>query len=388
MFFYIDKFSKSYMTDIFSIYLIIAAIVYLLMMLFLRIGLEKSIPSRKNEGYEPTVSVIVAARNEEQHIEKCLDSLAQLDYPTDKIEVIIIDDRSEDRTADVIESYTQQYPSIRTTKTKPEIGNLRGKTNAVAEGINSTKGEILMFTDADCTVPRTWIRATVQHFDEDIGIMGGFTLLESHRTFEGVQALDWIFLFGIASATAGWSMPLTAIGNNLSVRRSAYEMIGGYGKIPFSVTEDYSLVQAILQQTNYKLRFPIDLQTVVRSKACQTWKDLFRQKQRWGMGGLNMVPRGFIIMAIGWSFKIAILLGIVYSTPLIMILAALSMAIAEFRFLWRPLKQFGTMSYAKYFIVFEIYFFLYVLIIPFVAFFSQKVVWKERNFRNEKTIKK
>ncbi|HZY09862.1 MAG TPA: glycosyltransferase [Bacteroidota bacterium] len=388
MFLYIGKFSTWYMTDILSISLIITAIIYLMMMLFLRIGLEKSIPARRNEKYEPTVSVIVAARNEEQHIEKCMDSLTQLDYPSNKIEVIIVDDRSDDRTPDVIQSYTKQYPFIKMATTKPETGNLRGKTNAIAEGINSTKSEILMFTDADCIVPRTWIRATVQHFDESIGIIGGFTLLESHRIFEGVQALDWIFLFGIASATAGWNIPITAIGNNLSVRRSAYEMVGGYNNIPFSVTEDYSLVQAILQQTNYKLRFPIDHQTVVKSKACKSWSDLFRQKQRWGVGGLNMVPRGFIIMAIGWSFKISLIFGIVYSTPIIMILVALSMAIAEFRFLWRPLRQFERMKYSKYFIVFEIYFFLYSLIIPFVAFFSRKVVWKKRNFRNEINMKK
>ena len=72
----------------------------------------------------------------------------------------------------------------------PGKGNMRGKANALAQGIRQSSGEILMFTDADCIVPPRWVRKTVQYFTDEVGIVGGFTLLKANRTFEGIQSLD------------------------------------------------------------------------------------------------------------------------------------------------------------------------------------------------------
>lgn len=359
--------------------LVIATVAYVLEFLFLRMGLDRSDRLKKNPGYAPSVSIIVAARNEEQYIESCLNSLTQLEYPREKLEIIVVNDRSTDRTSEIIEPFAERYPFIKMFSTRQEEGNLRGKTNAVAHGISVSSGEILMFTDADCTVPRKWVQETVQYFDEKTGVVGGFTVLNANRMFEGIQNLDWIFLFGLASATAGWKIPLTVIGNNLSVRRSAYDATGGYEKIPFSVTEDYSLVQSILKHTGLEVRFPLNPETVVLSSACRTWKQLYRQKQRWGVGGLDMVLRGIIIMSIGWLVKLALIIGI-FSVSLPVWFTALACKLfMDVRFLWKPLKRFGSASPLKYFLFFELYFTVYVLIIPFIAMFSKKIVWKERS---------
>ena len=180
---------------------------------------------------------------------------------------------------------------------------MRGKANALAQGIHQSSGEILLFTDADCTVPRQWVRTTVQYFTDDVGVVGGFTLLKANRIFEGIQSLDWIFLFSLASSMAGLNRPLTAIGNNVGIRRAAYTAVGGYEVIPFSVTEDYALVHTIYQNTTYRVVFPINPETVVISSACRTLHHLYHQKQRWGVGGLDMVFRGKVIGIIGWLAK-------------------------------------------------------------------------------------
>ena len=359
--------------------LIAAVTIYFFQLLILQIGMFKANRVQMVENHEPTVSVIVAARNEEQFIGECLNSLLKLDYPKNKLEIIVINDCSTDRTQEIIQSYLKEHSSLKMLSTMQGIGNLRGKTNAIAQGIESSSGEIIIFTDADCRVPPSWIRETVKYFDPQTGIVGGFTLLDAKRPFEGMQALDWIFLFGLASSTAGWNIPLTVIGNNLSISRKAYDDTGGFQVIPFSVTEDYALVQSVLQKTRYKVKFPVNPKTLVSSQACQSLSQLYRQKQRWGVGGLDMVARGFVITAIGWISKLCLLISIPSSNFIIWLSACLIMFSGEMIFILKPLKCFHAINYLKYFPLFFFYFFVYVLLLPFVAYTSKKVIWKERH---------
>ena len=358
--------------------LIATAVLYFIQMILLRIGLKKSNNVSIVTGYEPSVSVIVAARNEEQHIENCLQSLSHLDYPTGKLEIIVVNDCSTDRTAEAVENFIKTHSGVKSITITPGTGNLRGKTNAVARGIGVSRGEILMFTDADCMVPASWIRETLKYFDKDIGIVGGFTLLNASNNFKGMQSLDWIFLFGLASAMAGWNKPLTVIGNNLSVRRCAYEATGGYEHISFSVTEDYALVQAILRRTNFKINFPADPHTAVQSKACQNLKQLYRQKQRWGVGGLNMVFRGMVIMSIGWLLRSVLLATIFFFDPSPVFVIAPFMMLIDLAFLWNTVKRLRAIPLLKFLFSFEVYNLRYVPLIPLVALLSKNIVWKER----------
>ncbi len=362
----------------FEILLLCSLVAYSLEFLFLRIGLSKADKLVKKNLAEPTVTVIVAARNEEHNIEPCLTSLVKLDYPHDKMEILVINDHSTDKTFEIMTRFSEQYGFLRAMQAKKESGNLKGKTNAITQAIESSTGEILLFTDADCIVSPAWIRETVQCFDEQTGVVGGFTVLQANSVFEGIQALDWLILFSTSSGTAGWKIPLTAIGNNLSVRRAAYEETGGYRKIPFSVTEDYALVRAILEKTNYKLHFPLLKNAFISSYACDSWKQLYRQKQRWGIGGLDMITHGFLILAVSWTMSLLILLGIVFSSLPLWGGIVATKIIIDTIYIFSLLRKINRISYLRYILLFEVYFTCYVILIPFVALFSKNAVWKER----------
>ena len=378
MFFYIVADRNKQQKMLTTIFLT-CTIAYVVQMLILRMGLTRSEKATRAERYEPTVSVIVAARNEEEHIGDCIASLLQLDYPPAKLEIIIVNDNSTDQTANRIKSFLGKSASLKMITVSPGTGTMRGKANALAQGIHRSSGKILLFTDADCTVPRQWVRETVQYFTDDVGVVGGFTLLEANRIFEGIQSLDWIFLFGLASSMAGLNRPLTAIGNNVSIRRAAYDAVGGYEVIPFSVTEDYALVHTIYQNTKYRVVFPINPGTVVISSACRTFHHLYHQKQRWGAGGLDMVFRGKAIMTIGWLAKLGMVGMAFLLQGKFFLIDIAAIGFIELLYLWKPLSRFKKTALLKYFFAFEIYFTIYVLIIPFIAYFRKNVVWKERN---------
>jgi len=261
-----------------------------------------------------------------------------------------------------------------------EDAHLRGKANALAQGIDKAKGEIILITDADCTVLPTWVEQTAIRYNNEVGLVGGFTLQKAVTPFEGMQSLDWAFILGMAAATAGFKHPLGSIGNNLSFRKSAYDQIGGYRKLKFSVTEDYTVVQAIVGSQKWQYRYPLDPKHLVESKPCPNFLTLLRQKHRWGTGGLDMKPAGFAIMVIGFfmNFSPFIMLywgGVVQAATALMI-----KFIADYIFLHKILKQLDRTDELRWFYCFELYFIIYVMFLPFLVFFGGKVKWKGRAF--------
>jgi cellulose synthase/poly-beta-1,6-N-acetylglucosamine synthase-like glycosyltransferase len=358
--------------------LIIIAIAYIAEMIFLTVGLRRADAIESDESYRPDVSIIVAARNEEEYIGDCVRSLLLLDYPPEKLEIIVVNDSSTDQTGTILDAFSA-HPLLKILSTSHAHGNLHGKTNAVATGINHARGEIVMLTDADCVVQPSWVKETVRYFGPATGIVGGFTLLKSRGIIDRVQCLDWFFLFGIASATAGWNIPLTVIGNNFAIRREAYLQTGGYENIPFSVTEDFALVQAILQRTDFTIRFPLDPLSLIQSHPCKNLKHLYRQKQRWGVGGLDMVFRGIVIMTISWLLRCLLILGFFLASHITVAVTFMVMIAVDLIFLWKPLKRFSMKRLLRSVLPFEFYLTLYVLAIPIIAIASKNVVWKERS---------
>lgn len=347
--------------------------------IILLVGLGNSTKTKCNSEFEPSVTIIVAARNEEYSIKRCLESLSKLNYPSEKLEIIIVNDQSSDATEKIIKEHIVNLPHFRLINSTPGEGHLIGKVNAVTQGIEASKNEFILFTDADCVLPQNWVKRTVGYFQKNVGIVGGFTILNANNTFEGIQSLDWIYLFAVGSAAATLGFPLTGVGNNLAVRRKDYEQTGGYRKIPFSVTEDYALTQAIVQQNKSKMVFPMDRDTLVSSLPCPTWKNLFRQKQRWGVGGLDMVTMGFVVFSLPFAFNLLLIAGIFFTSPSVLIIALGSKFAIDSLFLTYALHKLKIKKYMKYFFAFEVYLFIYSMLLPFVATLTKKIVWKGRS---------
>jgi len=359
---------------------VLSALYVLQMLLFAFAAARAHYPSDRN--YHPTVAIIIAARNEEENIGLCLASMVALRYPQNLLEIVVVDDRSTDNTAAIVRSYADRYSRVRLVTALPGNGHMHGKTNAVAQGIEATRGEILLFTDADCVVPQDWVGETVKYYaDDSIGIVAGFTDLKGNGWFGEMQTLDWFFLFSVAAATVRLHFPVTAVGTNLSVRRRAYEETGGYRKIPFSVTEDYALFHAVTARTAYKARYPLDPGTLVQSSPCSSVRQLHRQKKRWFRGGRDMEPKYLCILGGSFALNLMLLIGaIVTPSPTVALAGGLKIVV-DLIFFQPVLSAFRRRKLLWFFPVFEIYYFLYVLIYPPLVLIAGDVIWKERSFR-------
>jgi cellulose synthase/poly-beta-1,6-N-acetylglucosamine synthase-like glycosyltransferase len=371
----------------FDLILIFSAIVYAGEIILFLLALSKKEKKHKHIASFPNVSVVVAARNEEENIERCLRSILQVDYPVDKLEVVVADDGSTDRTPEIISKIKQEHNNLKVIRIESRINNLKGKANALAQAIAQTNGEFIFLTDADCEVPRTWIKGMLRHFDEKTGVASGVTIIETGKIFYGMQSLDWAFLLSVAAAVGRLFKPVACIGNNMAFRKEAYIECGGYQNLKFSITEDFALFKAITENGKWGYAFPVDLETLVISKPVKTLKELYHQKKRWGTGGLDTELLGIAVMSGGFVFHLLLILSPLLIEKISSLLISLALKFfIDGAFLFKTLRKFKKTSLLKYLPFFELYYIIYVVVLPFVVFFGGKTVWKDRKYKGLKNL--
>ena len=120
-----------------------------------------------DEAEYPTVSVIIPVRNRPAEITACLHSLVRLDYPTEKLEIIVVDDASEDATPEAV----ARFPGVRLIR----MSEHRQASFCRNRAVEAARGEILAFIDSDCLADPTWLKELVPAFrDTSLGALGGW----------------------------------------------------------------------------------------------------------------------------------------------------------------------------------------------------------------------
>ncbi|RSK43334.1 glycosyltransferase [Hymenobacter perfusus] len=261
----------------------------------------------------PRLSILIAARNEEATIGRCLQAIRMLDYPPELLEVLLGDDGSTDRTATVATAAMQDYAgSFRLIPITDNLGTARGKANVLAHLARAASTNIFCITDADIAVPATWLTGLLAHLYPGVGSVTGLTLVTGPRLFHRLQGLDWLLSLGLVQVVTDLGRPVTAMGNNMLVTRVAYEATGGYEALPFSVTEDFELFKALLRQ-GYGYRNLFRPEVLAESLPMYTWRELLHQRRRW-LRGVEQLP--------GWLQICLVLYGSFYPALLMMALVA------------------------------------------------------------------
>jgi cellulose synthase/poly-beta-1,6-N-acetylglucosamine synthase-like glycosyltransferase len=364
---------------IFTIFLIA---IYFLTHLFLRYGLQKSLslpvvnPSPQNK-----VTVIVAAKNEEKIITECISSLKKLTYNKENLEIFLVNDKSTDKTKDIMIKETTGFSYFKVIDSLPEGStNLKGKANALDTAIKLSSGEIIMGTDADCKVPKDWVQEVVKYYDNDTAMVCGVTFVNSSQSlFHKVQALDWIYLQTLASASSGIKMTLSCIGNNLSFRKKVYEDLGGYRNIKFSVTEDLALMQE-MDAKGLTIKYPINDKSLVETQACKTVNELFKQKRRWFRGGLKINVLGLLLGLEMYPVNLILIFGWIFLNWKIYFLFLLIKIVSELILISKPINIYKFASLYNFFLHFQFFFAFYGLTLPWTFLFNTKINWKDRKF--------
>lgn len=275
----------------------------------------------------PFVTVWVAARNEQANIINCLQKLQTQDYPIEKLEILIGNDQSTDDTEQLVRHFISDKPQFKLINITKTINGQRGKANVLANLYTHSRGSIFLITDADVSVPGTWVRSMVAYFQKnnDLGHLVGISSISSPGLFGHLQALDWLWALTLLKLASLFRIPLTGLGNNSGCSRAAYEASGGYAAIPFSITEDFALFHAIIQQ-GFGFHNGFNRQVFAKTTAMLSMKDFLHQRKRWMVGALQCPWWVVLFLYIQALFPIIlIVIALIGATPL-----ALSILLAKY----------------------------------------------------------
>ena len=257
------------------------------------------------------VSVIVAARDEECAIGDCLLALLAQEY-AGEIEVIVVDDRSRDRTPHVVRALAGEWPALRLVQvTAPTLRC--PKKNALAIGIEHSRGELLLFTDADCEPSPGWVESTVAAFGDGVGMVTGYAAPgRPRRWIHKLLALDNLAVAAMGAGSAGMRAPLSCSGRNLAYRRCVYDEVGGFSSIGHLVGgDDVYMMRLIRAQTPWAVVYNADPRAWVTSDpGTGTAAEVVQQKLRHASkAGRYRGPARLLGVGV-YAFHLLILLGL------------------------------------------------------------------------------
>ncbi len=324
----------------------------------------------------PSVVVVVAARNEETRIGKCLESLATQDYPEGLFQIVVVDDRSEDATPDIVRQYSANNGRI----TLVEWGsspNRLGKAGALARGIASSSAEVILTTDADCIVPPRWVIGMVSRLrGTGLACLGGPTVVAGRSVWARVQALDWILGFAVVSESSVLGHPITAMGNNMAFTRREYDDVGGYRQYSESPTEDYALFIAMAARSGGAV-VHLDPEVLVRTEPEHSLAAAIAQRRRWARGGLRAPALTYALYAVAWLAHV-LPVAVVPLVPVTgMVCCGLKLA-ADAVVIAHANRRLGRRTEWLTWPLFELFLWAYIAIVPISLLLVPTLSWKGR----------
>lgn len=279
----------------------LGAMGYLILLLPGILGLFRLLKTTSPQTFStPFVSVIVAARNEEEVIESTLDSLLSQDYPKDRFEIIVVDDRSEDRTEEIIKRLSEFTPAIRLIKQTKINPQLSPKKQALEKAINSAKGDIIVSTDADCQHSPYWIRTLINMMTDETGMVIGQARFETGKdspVWQRFQALDFQAISVLSAGLVKAGFPFTCSGASLAFRKALFIEVEGWKGVDRLISGDDELLLAKASRTDWKIAVATGADVVVSTRSPTDIKELWHQRVRWGSKGLLYRPSRKLILS-------------------------------------------------------------------------------------------
>ncbi len=288
-------------------------VVYIALMLYMRRGWSVIRPFSSNDKINTMVSILIAARNEEENIGRTIDAILKQEFPKEFLEIIVVDDHSTDDTAAIVRSYATQGVKLLQLNEGDKLNSY--KKLAIKRAIDLATGEVIVTTDADCRMGSRWLMTVINYFQRTDAYMVSSPVIysEERSYFERLQTLEFLYLIGLGAAGIGNGSPTTCNGANLAYRRDVFYEMGGFTGIDNLASGDDELfLHKVAERYADRIFFCKSLDAAIYTDAKPTLRSFLNQRRRWASKSTKYKDKRVVVLGISfWTFNVALLVGLV-----------------------------------------------------------------------------
>ena len=255
---------------------------YLVFLLRILRGLGNLKPASNEIIPHEYISIIIPFRNEEENIIANLKSIESQVYPSEKFEVIYVNDSSDDRSLELLKENISKV-NISLLTVPEDFSQNAHKKRAVRYGIENAKGKIIVTTDADCIHDEEWLKSLMQCFDSLTGFVSGPVKFQSENNlFSKFQQLEFAGLVLCGAGLIGAGHPTICNAANIAYRRRVFDEVGGFkDQMNLSSGDDELLMQKIAKDSDFRVKFCVDKKSIAKTNGNETINDFYQQRKRW-----------------------------------------------------------------------------------------------------------
>ncbi len=355
----------------------------------------KAIPMFLAEDKDPVtkVAVIIPFRNEAVHLPALLHCLQTQEYPKHLCEYIFIDDHSTDPSVSIIHSFNLSFPYqvLSLNELEPHLEAGAHKKRAINAGIKASQADLIITTDADCTMSSRWIYRLVAHYEnmDTAFIAAPVKIISKKKSFVALfQTMDFLTLQGITGAAVYSGFHSLCNGANLAYTKQLFEEVKGFEGIEGTPSgDDVLLMQKIRSLHPETISYCKHPEAIVSTAAVRTWSQFFSQRIRWAskakfyteknlkavMAGVYLLNLSFLILVINAFFS--------ETAASLLLIFFIAKILIEFPFLNAVMKFFHQQRLEAWFIIMQPAHILYTITAGAFGLIG-KYTWKDRKHRN------
>lgn len=352
---------------------------YVLLILRYSLGWHK-IKAITNKDFTPKVSVVIAMRNEGNQVERLLQNLQSQIYPTNKLELILVNDHSTDNTLNIV-----NFSQLDNLQVINMPNGEFGKKNAIKKAVELASGDIILASDADCSFNPKWAQTMANYFaDENIKMVSGPVAYHKQKgIFFSLQALEFSSLIGSGAGAIGVNNSIFCNGANMAYRKEVFLELNDFSNDTAASGDDVFLLHSVKAKYSNAIAFAKQENAIVTTDAVQTLNGFINQRKRWTAKSSRYkdfasIYASFLVLFTNLALVFLFAMNFVSIQCFVLFLLFYVIKLLVDLFLLTPvLKFFKRTDLIKWILPFEIFYSFYIVLIVILSF-TKKFEWKGR----------
>lgn len=332
---------------------------------------------------EISMSIVVAFRNESTNLPALIHSIENQTYPREKFEVILADDHSHDGSAEFAYDYCNRHPGFRFSAAVPGDS---GKKSALIRGVKMAAHEVVVVTDADCTMGEKWLETISGfHFRHKPAMIIGLVDIPAEKGAFGIfQEMEFLSLTGTGAGAAAMNRPVYCSGANLVYNRKLFQQFHDPVRKNIVSGDDTLFLHQVKKEKIWKILLLKSASAIVFTRGARSLSGFVQQRMRWASKGwyykdFEILLMAFFVLIANLVILVSLVMLVYGRNYWLFPVLIISKAFADYIFLKGIMKFFNKKPAKVSFVIYELFYMVYVLLVSVLGLFF-RFSWKGRKY--------